>query len=685
MRSCRRTDDRGSILVLSALLMVGLFIIVSLVIDLGQGRAARRSNQSTVDLAASAAGYFLAGHGGVVRLDAEAACEAAVNSAGTNLATSFVATTAGGCAVFPTGAVGDTCAETDVSEHAVFSAGGITLTVTYPVIADDIKESRFVGGTGENDGTERCKRMRVSVNRVEDTFFASIMGIAETRTRASAVVKGGPSADTEGVAALLLLEREGCQALFTSGQGAVVVRAVPKPAPATGWQPGAITVDSAGSTSFPSPLQCTTNTNASGYTIYGTPLPAAKGGGPSIVAESSPTGQAGIIGTYALKVGGRAAYVYPGGLNVEPTGSNVSSRVHADTRYNPTANPAIETLHSGGWAESVTAGSTVVGAPITDCAPADGTVFDGTDPVTGAPGQLTFDCPATGFAAANGRTVRIVNAATVKFIGSVDVVGTLQVSDARKVVIARPTATSNARLTVSGTASFDDVSTFYIGGTPNTCTTVNLCSAIRTTGTLRINTGDVATASCADGPGADPGSTATNWAALATFGGPVTVTGSVSWCQTAVYVGRSLSSYAPQQRTGGGINCTVELPCPLLSTANSRDRFSLSGGGSSVLWTAPDRTSSPPTTTTPFEGLSLWVEGTGLSEIKGTGALETTGVFFLPNAMFEFDGQAAASNPFDAQFFARSLNFAGQGDLNLRPDPTSAVPTPIPGDFQLIR
>ena len=109
------------------------------------------------------------------------------------------------------------------------------------------------------------------------------------------------------------------------------------------------------------------------------------------------------------------------------------------------------------------------------------------------------------------------------------------------------------------------------------------------------------------------------------------------------------------------------------------------GGTSSIIWSAPDQTQAAPTITDPFEGLALWVEGTGLSQIKGTGTLKTTGVFFLPNATFKLDGQADANNPLVAQFFARTIDFSGQGVLTLTPDPKSSVPTAIPGTYSIIR
>lgn len=671
----RRAGDRGAILILIAAGMVLLLVLVAFAVDLGKARWSNRDNQQTVDLASLAAGFYLSGHGssGDPQNEPRAACEAAFASVQTNAEEFNPSVSAqAACSGFPETNVA--CNDTTPKlTTGPITGGPFTLTIDWPVPDGDITDSRFDGGVGVNDG-DQCNRMGIYLEKVDETSFGRIAGVDTIHSDSNAVVSGSPGLNTLGVAALLLLERESCEALQTSGQGRVIVKTVTDPA--TGDQrPGVIQADSAGSTSFPSSLQCTTNNNPRGYVIYGTELPG--NGGPSIIAEDAPNGDLGIIATYAETVGGRAACCRPDGLSVEPTGSDYTSRAPADDRFNPTTRPAIGDLHAAAWSATVTDGATITGTPVTDCQPPDGAVFSPVAPET----TITVVCPATGFSVQNNRSVTFEGAATVKFVGGISVSGDLEVRDAATVTISRPTLLGSGQLAVgnNGVVSFNSVRNVYVGGTHLSGTAVSV------SGTLRVNTGAIGTSGCADGPGATPPGPANNWAALATVGGNVAVSGSVSWCQTSVYVGTSTATYAKAQRASGGLNCATNKPCPVLTTSDSRDRFSLSGGNSSIIWSAPNQTATPPDVADPFEGLALWVEGTGTSEIKGTGALSTTGIFFAPNAVFEFDGQAAANNPFNAQFFMRTLNFSGQGDLNLSPNPRDSIPTPIPGTYAIIR
>ena len=679
-------------MVIFALCIVLLLTLVAFAVDLGQARFSSRDNQQAADLASLAAGYYLAGNGtSPATTQPRAACEAAFASATTNLEgfqpTSGQITST--CSSFPED---DTaCDLTTATIPVEITDGDYVVSVEWPISEGQISDDTFAG-SGANDGDDNCERMRVSVHKTEQTTFARVIGVDSVSSNADAVVRGGPSLDKQGVAALLILEREGCSTLYRSGQGKVIVKSVTDPD--TGEErPGVIQSDSAGSTtSFGNSLTCTTNENADGYAIYascnGTNLPG-------IVAEDSVGGGQGIIATYAKKVGGRSASCWsetgPTGLSVQPIESRVTSRAPADERFNPPARQAISALHSAGYAASVTGGATTSGTVLSDnasCAPADGTVF-------GQSGTITFNCGNTGFRVANNRTVTISNATSVKFIGGVDVAGTLDVQSATDITISRwngtnPSSNNTGRLTVTGIASFDKARTIYVGGTTSNCTQDNNCSSVKVSGNasaLRINTGSLSAATCVTGPGGGGPSTGVgaNWTQLATFGGAFDISGSITMCQTMAYVGRSASSYSQISRISGGLNCSSPSPCPVLTTDNSRDRLLIDGGNASVIWTAPNQTTGDPDATNPFEGLALWTEGTGTNQIKGTGTLVTTGVFFLPNALFQFNGQASASNPFNAQFFSRTLNFSGQGDLNLAPNPRDSVRTAIPGDYGLIR
>ena len=676
---------------LFALLMVFLLTLVAFAVDLGFARFDKRDTQATADLAGLAAGYFLAGNGAdTAASHPRLACTAAIQSVETNT-TDFptVTNAAAQCALkFPD--LATTCIASNLPPESLrLAQGRYVLAIGYPVPATDLAKGPFTQ-VGLDDGTSPCDRMSISLTKVNQTSFAHVVGVDQLTTNVRAIVRGSPSTSAQGVSALLLLEREGCGTLERSGQGKVIVKAVTDPTTQLS-RPGVVQSDSAGTTvSFGNALTCTTNENSSGYTIYAS---CTGSNLPGIVAENTSDGQQGIIATYALQaaVTGRGASCYAAsgstGLNVNPSGSEVTSRKPADDRFNPPGRPAITNLHTAGYAATVAGGGTTSGtvlAASTDCSPANGATFN-------QAGTITFSCGASGFTVANNRTVTIPNATAVKFIGGITVAGSLDVASATSVTIGRPAGTdpsagNTARLIVTGIASFGKARTIYVGGTPSACTQDNNCSAVSVSGNgsaLRINTGAIGNSGCAFGPGA--GGSATNWTQLATFGGAVDVAGSMSTCQTMVYVGRSQVAYAADQRAGGGLNCSSPKPCPALSTTNSRDRFTLNGGNSAITWSAPNQTTTDPNAANPFEGLALWTEGTGVSQIKGTGTMVTTGVFFLPNALFQFDGQASSSNPYNAQFWTRTLSFAGQGDLNLAPNPQDSIKTPTPGGFALIR
>src|SRR5262249_1208862 len=159
------------------------------------------------------------------------------------------------------------------------------------------------GGAGTGDGTS-CERMNVTLDRVNPTLFAGVIGFSSTDVDATSTVRGGTSAIGSGVAALLLLERVGCPSLQASGGGhngngnGVSIES------SSQTNPGVIQADSAGIVGATAPVPCTTNENPSGYVIYGTALPAAGGGGASINAGTAGNGTPGVIAVYSVNLAG---------------------------------------------------------------------------------------------------------------------------------------------------------------------------------------------------------------------------------------------------------------------------------------------------------------------------------------------------------------------------------------------
>ena len=225
----RRRDERGAFLIIWALLAIALFAMVAIVVDLGQLRDARRDNQSIADLAALAAGQNL----GNAR--PQQACQDAWSYLLSNARDMPTGVTS------PCSTVPVACPSPIpplVARTFTRAAPPYTVTITYPVTNADIADPKF-GGVGDNDG-EVCQRMRVTVKRDLDAFFAGVINQRDLTTSASAVVRSNRINPTDKPS-LWLLEPAACNSLTTSGGGSVEVGSV-----LPVLKPGYITVDSAG-------------------------------------------------------------------------------------------------------------------------------------------------------------------------------------------------------------------------------------------------------------------------------------------------------------------------------------------------------------------------------------------------------------------------------------------------------
>jgi hypothetical protein len=495
-----------------------------------------------------------------------------------------------------------------------------------------------------------------------------MLGITSSNSGASSVVRGSTSTTGSGVAALLLLERVGCGVLSTSGGGSQGAGVVVQSAGAS--NPGVIQADSAGvvgaSVSASGPVSCTTNENASGYVVYGTALPAAGGGGPSITAQNSSDGTVGIIGIRALATGGRGGAVAGTGISPAATAGGIMSRTPADTKYNtPIAsggNAQITTLHATAYARTVGA------------APAGYRVING----SACNGLKTASTPVT-------EQFVYVNCTdfqpdTAIFPNATDVIFTGKISVANNKLLSLPNA---QRIDVRGCTSGCSGGGDY---------------AVSIAGELRVNTGGsgLTAPACTTRAGPGTGGTTTNWARIATFGSKFTVTGSVRLCQTTLYLGENQPTYTRRAQTATNTNpenypaiaaCTASLPCP--SDNGGPADIDMTGGSATADWTAPNQLAAQPTTTqlatNPFEDLALWSESSDPSTVKGQGTNRTEGVFLTPNSSMTFSGQGTQSVPLNAQFISRTLNISGQGTLNLKPNPADAITVPIAGNLSLIR
>jgi hypothetical protein len=674
--------DRGAVLIIVAFSMALIMIIAAIVLDLGQLRSTRRSDQAAADLAALAAGAYLSGSAGSgvdVFADPRGACEAALDSIKANLP-DFPASATIDCSSLPArGSEPECIGSTPMRTVVASGAAPYQFSLDYPVPDSEIADSRLASGSGANDGLMPCDRMRVNLTRTNDPFFSGVIGVESLEVSASATVRAAMGQSGEGTAALLLLERVGCEVIDSSAPSGNGIKLLPS----DNDNPGVVQVDSAG---WVGPGACTTNSNAGGFVAYGRALSST--GEPSILAMPAPNGAPGIVGLRSLAVGGRPGYPVPTGIAPDPTPSQIMSRTPVDLKYNgePTdPNPLsmgqrqISALHERSrhlvlkrpvsnlddrtWLE--TRGWTILDE-VNLPGLCDGQAYE----ITGT--KVFVNCPAA-FTAGNdgfGGT-RFVDATNVVFNGKVSV--------PNNTTLAFPNA---QRVYVRG-----------CGPTSPQCNGGNYFS-VSVAGELRVNTGGTGLTA----PACSTRDSATNTTEVVTYGGPFLATGTVRMCQTFVYLAQDQATYVRRTQTQVGMApesypaitaCSTELPCPS-DTDTGNGYLRLSGGtGSTIDWTAPNQLDVQPDAADlamhPFEDLAMWTESNQPIFIKGQGTSITTGVFFAPNATVDFSGQASQNQPRNAQFIARRLLLSGQGTLVLRPNPADSVQTPMPGGWSLIR
>ncbi|MDQ1465620.1 MAG: hypothetical protein QOH10_35 [Actinomycetota bacterium] len=104
---------------------------------------------------------------------------------------------------------------------------------------------------------------------------------------------------------------------------------------------------------------------------------------------------------------------------------------------------------------------------------------------------------------------------------------------------------------------------------------------------------------------------------------------------------------------------------------------SFGAGAPPLTWTAPHDAASH------YDDLALWSESVNGHSIGGQGALTLEGVYFMPNAPFNFSGQGVQYQT-TAQFVSLTLAASGQSALQITPDPSRGFTIPNVGN-RLIR
>lgn len=710
-------------LVVWALLLLALLTMVAIVIDLGRARDTIRRTQRTADLATLAAGRKLAGvvgAGGTLTVSVAGACSDAFEYIKANtpdLPPTASMSGAGGCSALPT-----TCTNPSASppvtgttplNAVATNSAPYTITIRYPIPDSEIVDPRY-SEPRPADG-KMCERMRVTIERNNETFFAGVIGVNNLSAKGTAVIRGFGINQSNQIPALLLLERVGCAVLErqgNAGQQRLIIHAI------DANNAGIIQSDSFGlasnvnsasncsnnaSTPNPGPTDRVawakaTNTNIPGVEIqdcvYTPPGTTCEDPPP---APPDPAGKARTKGQLLLNAvrTGSAYSAYemgtpcPGstcGIQAELGGASIASRKVVDNKY-LTEVAALKT-----------SSDTVLNNVATVSGLAAMRVPCG-DPGAGAPPYCGFKLYPDDYAVSCGAMPPLVTAITdpkviIKDNCDFSSIGSAVVFASS--VKGRYIAAGRIDIGTSRTLSFRNAAELLVAGCSATVSSTGSGSGcggsatggqnvgIRVAGNLFVNNNPVAT----DVPSACPSlTTSYTPGVLVLRTGRFEVSGTLTMCQVTGLMSGIAPASSVAQNTGGTphSSCTTALPCPR-STPDYLGYLDVQG---SVTWVAPNvNTTSerdPTDSAQRFEDLALWTEGSLDSFIKGSAAsiLDTTGVFYYPNARFELSGSSGAT-PRDAQFIARRLYFSGTTTYRMRPLPQNSVKTPKPS-FTLIR
>jgi hypothetical protein len=648
----RRAPDqeRGAILVVTALFVVAVFIFTSLVLDLGQLRVDRRTNKGVTDVAARAgvgrlqfgpwsgvckARDFLLGNAGefsAFDTGTETWSDAASPAA-------FRATDP--CPATLTGPDPVPCAPNQPSTWARLQAtaggGRFTVEIQSGYVLPDARFEEDLERAGDDGDPVQgaCDNIAVILTERRTPFFASLVGVDEQVVRVRSVGRLNSIETLDFVAALQLLERNACNVLQTGGSNTRVI------AQPDGDQPGTIQIDSAAdSGSCPQPIL-----NAQ-----------ATSGGPSVVAcsvqstlvDCTPgTGtRKSRIGIYALNFNRPPGYVttaYPSTYGDTPAiATPRTGRKFADRRYRQN----VADLDA--QAKAVLAGTLPPG-----CTSVALNLCDGTEGTW----VVISDCSSTNLAL---MAVLLETAPRVWFNCDLTVSAPLVLAGLGAYVVI------NGALTVSSTFTIADARTVFIEGR---ATGNRVGVDVGSGGTFTVN---AATGiDCALRAGL---TTISNKLVLGNGTLKVGSGGFLRMCQTFAYLA---SGFDKVPAADGTLPCST--PCGTYTGTLDV------GSGARTDWSAPnavtDRLPSAEelATTNRFEDLALWTEAGGNTNgISGGSELRLTGVFFLPNAdRFSLAGGGSLPIELAAQFISRTLQVTGGATVNLVPSREDSIPVSI--------
>lgn len=705
-------DEEGAFIVVWALLLVALLAMVAIVIDLGRLRDTKRDAQRTADLAALAAGRKLAGvltASNTLFVSSQGACADAFEYIKANipdLPPTASMSGATGCPSLPSSCVNDDPAATPpavgtAAVNAVATgADPYAVTVRYPVADAEIVDPRYTEPR-PSDG-KMCERMRISISRGNATYFAGVIGVSDLATTASTVVRGFGKPEGVRVPSLTLLERVGCGVLFTQSASPSSKLTLSAVSPDN---PGIIHADSFGvpnqgtcdATAAP-PEQVTdkivfgkamTDNTASIITqdcLYTPPATTCSATGTETTK--------GLLSLNALRVGSPFGAYQLATTCPDPTCGIQSTLVPGDV----VSRRIVDAKYLDKVKDLKMSSDTLLNMA-NDLTPGGGRDTLLADPAVGGYGYKLYpDFFSVACGALPAGLTEILEAkvlvkedcdlnpvsSSLLFTGTDFIVaGKINVGSGK--TLSFPNAT---QMLIAGCAT-----TVTASGGTSTCgsATAGTNVGVNIGGTFLVNARTAATGSCP----ADPTLYDPSVVVLRTGRLDTSTSSTFTLCQVFLYmsgmspatdgISQSVSatdhsSCAPPPLTTPP---TPATPCPI-DTPDYRAFLNIQG---TITWLAPNQ--SPLTPRNPadinqkFEDIAFWSEGSRKSSLKGTGATNTTGLFFFPNALFEFQGQSCTT-PRDAQFFSRRLELSGTSCFIMKPLPQNAVFIPS-ATFTLIR
>ena len=646
-----RADERGAVMVMTALIVVASVLMVALVVDLGQLRVDRRGNKSITDLAAragiarlafgpwsgvcTARQYLLANAGFFQGFDpgSETWSNAAAQAYPSNP-----------CPAVVSAPDATPCSPNQPATWAKLQATALQGRFTVEIQSGYVlPDPRFPddAGRGDTGAPEQgsCDNLAVILTERQAPSFAQVAGIGARSIRVRSVGRLNATQTLDFVAALQLLEQHKCGVLQTGGANTRVI------AQPFGVYPGTIQIDSAGDTgSCPQPIL-----NAQ-----------ATSGGPSVLAcstvSTNPDCRPGTgtkpsrIGVYAanfVKPANIISTAYPSTYgDTKIIGSPRTGRKFTDLRYRTN----VAGLDQD--AKSVLTGNN--GKP-----PGCTSVVANACTGNGVTWLVLQQSDCNGLAAFFAVTGR-AGAQNIWFNCDLNVNTPLTLSAAGAYIAVTGQLAVNAAFTVT------DPRKVYVGGQPNGAKVgLDLSGSAAV---LNMNAGGQASCSARTGAGHSNRLVVGNGSVKVGAGATVRI------CQTFMYLA---SGYDKVPTRDGTTLCTS--PC-----SNYTGTISVSSGAFVDLSAANEITGRLPTaaelaTSNPFEDLALWTEAGGNTNgMAGGSATKMTGVFFLPNAdSFTLSGGGSLPIDLSAQFVADTMQVTGGATVNLVPNPEDSVPVTI--------